>query len=149
MHWRNEQGCIDLILWIKSWPLSVPTRVPASKLPCRPPRKNIKRLQINRRLDFRQNSPHMLRSAVRLAFPDGSLPVTGNVKPVMRKTKSCLTPQNRTQHFTITKINWLMSLKAIMIGCSENQMQPINTKCNVTDCYSRTSALKVQTGNHK
>jgi hypothetical protein len=34
----------------------------------------------------------------------------------------------KTKHFSITKINWLMLLREIIIVYSENHMEPINTK---------------------
>jgi hypothetical protein len=42
----------------------------------------------------------------------------------------------RTQHFTVTKINWLTMLKEI-IGDYEKNTEYINTKCRITDCSSR------------
>jgi hypothetical protein len=35
----------------------------------------------------------------------------------------------KTQHFTITKINWLMVFKEIIAVYSENHTKPINTIC--------------------
>jgi hypothetical protein len=43
----------------------------------------------------------------------------------------------RTPHFTITKINLLMLIKDIIAVYSENHKNPINTKCNITECQSR------------
>jgi hypothetical protein len=40
----------------------------------------------------------------------------------------------KTQHFTITKINWLTLFKEIIAVYSENHTKYINTKCSVTDC---------------
>jgi hypothetical protein len=52
----------------------------------------------------------------------------------------------RTQHFTITNINWLMLFKEIIAVYGENHAKPINTKCNITvkadGSYSYRSALK-------
>jgi hypothetical protein len=35
----------------------------------------------------------------------------------------------KTQHFTITKINWLMLFREIIAVYSENHTRPINTLC--------------------
>jgi hypothetical protein len=40
----------------------------------------------------------------------------------------------KTQHFTITKINWLTLFKEIIAVYSEKHTKPINTKCSVTGC---------------
>jgi hypothetical protein len=46
--------------------------------------------------------------------------------------KNSARSSKRTQHFTITKINWLMLFKEIIAVYSEIK-KPINTKCRVTD----------------
>jgi hypothetical protein len=51
--------------------------------------------------------------------------------------KSSVHTSNRTPHFTITKINWLMLFKEIIAVHGENHAKPINTKCSITDCQSR------------
>jgi hypothetical protein len=43
----------------------------------------------------------------------------------------------RNEHFTITKINWLMLFKEIIAVYSENHAKPIDTKCIITDSQSR------------
>jgi hypothetical protein len=40
----------------------------------------------------------------------------------------------KSQHFTITKINWLTLFREIIAVYSENHTKHINTKCRVTDC---------------
>jgi hypothetical protein len=40
----------------------------------------------------------------------------------------------KTQHFTITKINWLTLFKEIIAVYSENHTKTINTKRRVADC---------------
>jgi hypothetical protein len=40
----------------------------------------------------------------------------------------------KTPHFTITKINWLLLFKKVIVVYSENHAGPINTKYAVTDC---------------
>jgi hypothetical protein len=41
--------------------------------------------------------------------------------------KSSVRTANKTKHFTITKINWLMLFKEIIAVYSENYTKPINT----------------------
>jgi hypothetical protein len=41
------------------------------------------------------------------------------------------------EHFTITKINWLLPFKEVIAVSNKTHKKPINTKCRVTDCYSR------------
>jgi hypothetical protein len=51
--------------------------------------------------------------------------------------KNPVRTSKKTQHFTITKINWLMLFKEIIAVYSENNTKPINTllvKFRVTDC---------------
>jgi hypothetical protein len=42
--------------------------------------------------------------------------------------------ENETQHFTVTKINWLMLFKEIMPVYNENHTKNINTEYSITDC---------------
>jgi hypothetical protein len=39
----------------------------------------------------------------------------------------------KTQHFSVTKISFLMLLKEIIAVCTENYTSPIKTKFRVTD----------------
>jgi hypothetical protein len=48
--------------------------------------------------------------------------------------KNSVRTSKRTPHFTITKINWLMLLKEIILVYSNNYTKPINAKGTVTDC---------------
>jgi hypothetical protein len=48
--------------------------------------------------------------------------------------KNPVRTSKRTPHFTITKINWLMLFKGIIVIYSENHAKPINTKYSITDC---------------
>jgi hypothetical protein len=48
--------------------------------------------------------------------------------------KNSVRTAKKTQHFTITKINWLMLFKKIIVVYSENHNKPINTKCRANDC---------------
>jgi hypothetical protein len=50
--------------------------------------------------------------------------------------KNSVRTSKRTPHFTITKINWVMLFKEIIIVDSEKHTETINRKCRVTDCYS-------------
>jgi hypothetical protein len=47
--------------------------------------------------------------------------------------KNSICTAKKTQHSTITKINWLILLKEIIAVYSENHMKPINTKCSISD----------------
>jgi hypothetical protein len=40
--------------------------------------------------------------------------------------KNSVRTSKRTQHFTITKINWLTLFKEIITGYTENHTKPIN-----------------------
>jgi hypothetical protein len=51
--------------------------------------------------------------------------------------KNSVRTTKKTQHFTITKINWLTLFKEIVAVYSENHTKPINTKWRVIDCRSR------------
>jgi hypothetical protein len=49
--------------------------------------------------------------------------------------KNAVRTSKRTQHFTLTKINWLMLFFREMIAVyTENHNDPTNAKCSVTDC---------------
>jgi hypothetical protein len=48
--------------------------------------------------------------------------------------KNSVRTSKRTQHFTITKINWLTLFKEIIADYAENHTKPINTKCQLTFC---------------
>jgi len=48
--------------------------------------------------------------------------------------KNSVRTSKRTQHFTITKINWLTLFKEIIAVYSDNRTEPINTKCRITGC---------------
>jgi hypothetical protein len=50
--------------------------------------------------------------------------------------KNSVRTSKRTPHFTITKINWLTLFKKIVADCSDNQLEPINTKCRTNDYWS-------------
>jgi hypothetical protein len=52
----------------------------------------------------------------------------------LNKFKNSVRTAKKTQHFTITKINWLTLFKEIIAVYCENHTKPINTKCRVTDC---------------
>jgi hypothetical protein len=54
--------------------------------------------------------------------------------PKERKGKNWVRTLKKTQHFTITMINWLMLCKEIVAVYSEIHTEPINTKCRVTYC---------------
>jgi hypothetical protein len=61
--------------------------------------------------------------------------------------KNSVRTSKRTQHFTITKINWLTLFKEIIAVYSENHMKPINTKwglliAKADGTYAYHSALK-------
>jgi hypothetical protein len=58
--------------------------------------------------------------------------------------KNSVRTSKRTQHFTITKFNWLMIFKKIIPAYTENHKRPINTKCIFTagGTYSYHWALK-------
>jgi hypothetical protein len=43
----------------------------------------------------------------------------------------------RTPRFTITKIQWLMLFKEIIVVYSENHTKSKNTKRNITECQNR------------
>jgi hypothetical protein len=43
--------------------------------------------------------------------------------------KNSVRTAKKTQHFTITKVNWLMMFKEIIAVCSENHTKPTNTNC--------------------
>jgi hypothetical protein len=43
--------------------------------------------------------------------------------------KDSVRTSKRTQHFTITKINWLIPFKGIIAVYTENYMDPINVLC--------------------
>jgi hypothetical protein len=51
---------------------------------------------------------------------------------VIFKNSACIA--KKTQHLTITKINWFMLFKDIIAAYTENHMKNINTKCNINDC---------------
>jgi hypothetical protein len=60
--------------------------------------------------------------------------------------KNSVRTSKRTQHFTITKINWLMLFKKIIALYSEKHNKPINTKYGVLiieagGTYSYRSAI--------
>jgi hypothetical protein len=64
---------------------------------------------------------------------DGMLnPLKPKIVKIIFKNSVCTS--KKTQHFTITKINWLMLFEEIMPVYSENHTRPINTKCTVSDC---------------
>jgi len=46
--------------------------------------------------------------------------------------KNSVRTSKRTQHFTITNINWLTLFKEITAVYTENHTKPVNTKCGVT-----------------
>jgi hypothetical protein len=48
--------------------------------------------------------------------------------------KNLVRAANNTQHFTITKMSWLMMFKEEIAVYYENHVEHINTKCRVTDC---------------
>jgi hypothetical protein len=48
--------------------------------------------------------------------------------------KNSVRTSKKTQHFTITKINYLMLFKEVISVYSEKHNKPINTKYSVTDC---------------
>jgi hypothetical protein len=48
--------------------------------------------------------------------------------------KNSVRTAKKTQHFTITKINWLTLFKEIIAVYSENHTKHINAKCRVTGC---------------
>jgi hypothetical protein len=48
--------------------------------------------------------------------------------------KDLIRPSNRTSHFTITEINWLMLFNEIIAVNIENYTKPIYIKCTVTNC---------------
>jgi hypothetical protein len=50
--------------------------------------------------------------------------------------KNSVRTSKRTQHFTLTKISWLMLFKEIIAVYSENHAKLTNTKCRVTDWLS-------------
>jgi hypothetical protein len=51
--------------------------------------------------------------------------------------KNSVHTAKKTQHFTMTKINWLTLFKEIITVCTENRTKPINIKYRVIDCWSR------------
>jgi hypothetical protein len=51
--------------------------------------------------------------------------------------KNSVRTSNRTPHFTITEIKWLMLFTEIITDYSENHTKPINTKCGITDCQRK------------
>jgi hypothetical protein len=55
--------------------------------------------------------------------------------------KNPVRTSKRTPHFTITKINWVMLFKEIIVIYSENHAKPINT-AKADGSYSYRSALK-------
>jgi hypothetical protein len=58
------------------------------------------------------------------------------LKPKLVKIifKNSVRTAKKTQHFTITKIDWLMLFKEIIPVYTDNHTKPINTKCRVSDC---------------
>jgi hypothetical protein len=48
--------------------------------------------------------------------------------------KNSVRTAKKTQHVTITKINWLTLFKEIIAVYSENNTKHINTKCRVIEC---------------
>jgi hypothetical protein len=50
--------------------------------------------------------------------------------------KKSVHTSNRTPHFTIRKINWLMPFKQIITVKINNRTKPINPKYKVTDSHS-------------
>jgi hypothetical protein len=48
--------------------------------------------------------------------------------------KNSVRTAKKTQHFNVTKINWLTLFKEIIAVNSENRTKHINTKCSVSDC---------------
>jgi hypothetical protein len=48
--------------------------------------------------------------------------------------KNSVCTAKKTQHFTITKINWLTLFKEIIAVYNENHTKHINIKLRVTDC---------------
>jgi hypothetical protein len=48
---------------------------------------------------------------------------------VVKIFKNSVVASKKTQHFTITKINWLMLRKEIIPVYTENHMKPTNTLC--------------------
>jgi hypothetical protein len=61
--------------------------------------------------------------------------------------KNSARTSKRTPNFTITKINWLMLFKEIIVVYSENHTKPINTNSTLLTVeadgsYSYRSALK-------
>jgi hypothetical protein len=62
-----------------------------------------------------------------------------SIKPLKPKLikiifKELSRTSKKTQHFTITKINWLKLFKEIIAVNSENRTKPVSTKCRVIDC---------------
>jgi hypothetical protein len=55
-------------------------------------------------------------------------------KPVQTIFKNSVRTAKKTQHFTITKINWLMLFKETVAVYTENHTKHINTKRKVFDC---------------
>jgi hypothetical protein len=47
--------------------------------------------------------------------------------------KNSARTSERTQHFTIPKIEWLMLFKEVIAVWNEKHKKPMNTKCRVTD----------------
>jgi hypothetical protein len=58
------------------------------------------------------------------------------LKPVLVQIifKNSVRTAKKTQHFTITKINWLKLFKEIIFAYIQNHTKHINTKYKVTDC---------------
>jgi hypothetical protein len=60
--------------------------------------------------------------------------VTALINPLKLKLgkiifKHSVRTAKKTQHFTITKTDWLMLFKEIIAVCSENHTKPTNTLC--------------------
>jgi hypothetical protein len=64
-------------------------------------------------------------------------PATADIQLVYILFKNSVRTSKRTPHFTITKINWLVLFKDIIVVYSTNRAKPINIKCSITDCQSR------------
>jgi hypothetical protein len=67
----------------------------------------------------------------------GAAYLLSEVEVRLNTIKNSVRTAKKTQHFTVTKINWLTLFKVIIAVYCENHMTHMNTKLRLTDCWKQ------------
>jgi hypothetical protein len=70
---------------------------------------------------------------VEVCVNDGGLILDFSVSPCLRNNQELVHRAERTQHFTITEVDWFLAFNEIIAVYCENHKKCLNKKCRITD----------------